>query len=261
VIVGAAVFAASLGLAASARALAPHVTVTAPSHLEIIRDGQVTGKMSLAVGTVLDMDGIQGEFVLVHIRLLKGRVPAKDTDVAGGASVPEAAAQPAQPAQASAPHSAAPQALPAQQSGKPAASAPTASPRDMPAMPAATARPGFSRGRAPVPKAVLTVMLAAGILMIVAYWRLFTKAGKPGWAILVPIYNLVVWQQISGKPLWWIVLYFVPVLNLVMSVLAVFSLAGNFGKGKGFGVGLLLLPWVFVPLLAFGDAEFTGTLS
>jgi Na+/glutamate symporter len=87
-------------------------------------------------------------------------------------------------------------------------------------------------------------------------WKLFDKAGKPGWASLVPIYNMVVFLQIVGKPVWWIVLMCIPVVSFVIAIMLSISLAERFGKGTGFGIGIALLGVVFVPMLAFGDAEY-----
>jgi hypothetical protein len=102
------------------------------------------------------------------------------------------------------------------------------------------------------------VWLALGILMIAAMWKVFAKAGKPGWAAIVPIYNLIVLLEIVGKPLWWVVLMFIPVVNLVVGIIVLLELAKAFGKGAGFAIGLLLLPIVFYPILGFGNATYLG---
>jgi hypothetical protein len=96
------------------------------------------------------------------------------------------------------------------------------------------------------------------VVLIAAMWKIFTKAGKPGWAAIVPIYNTIVLLQIIGRPLWWIVLLFIPIANLIVLVIAMIDLAKSFGKGMGFAVGLILLSPVFVPLLGFGDARYLG---
>lgn len=96
------------------------------------------------------------------------------------------------------------------------------------------------------------------VMLIAAMWKIFAKAGKPGWAAIVPIYNTIVLLQIIGRPLWWIVLLFIPVANLVVLVIAMIDLAKSFGKGMGFAVGLILLSPIFVPLLGFGDARYLG---
>ena len=103
--------------------------------------------------------------------------------------------------------------------------------------------------------------LAFIIVMIAAIWKVFTKAGEPGWASLIPIYNAIVILKISGKPLWWIILMIIPFVNFIIALLASIGLAKNFGKGGGFGVGLFLLGFIFFPILAFGDAKFVGQKS
>jgi hypothetical protein len=94
--------------------------------------------------------------------------------------------------------------------------------------------------------------------MIAALWKVFTKAGEPGWAAIVPIYNAIVLLKISGKPLWWIILLFIPFVNFIIGILAALGLSEKFGKGAGFGIGLAFLPFVFYPILGFGSATYVG---
>lgn len=103
--------------------------------------------------------------------------------------------------------------------------------------------------------------LAALVFLIVSVWKVYTKAGEPGWACIVPIYNVIVYLKISGKPLWWIILFFIPFVNIIIALLVSIGLAKNFGKGGGFGVGIFLLGFIFMPILAFGDARFVGQKS
>jgi hypothetical protein len=250
-ILNAIVLAGAVGLATVALALPPSVTVTSPVKFEIMRNGQSSGKISLAVGTTLEVDNVDGEYVLVHFRGLKGRVPAKATDLAAGDAV--AAPENAESAQVSAPAPAAPP------SEKLAVSTSKSVARTVDAKPAAAPHVSVERGDPKIGGAMLVGILGFFLFMIVANWRLFTKAGQPGWAILVPIYNVIVWLQIGGKPFWWLLLYFIPVVNLIVAVLTVFGIADNFGKGKAFGLGLLLVPFIFVPVLAFGDAQYAGS--
>ena len=105
------------------------------------------------------------------------------------------------------------------------------------------------------------ILLAVIVLMVVAMWKVFTKAGEPGWAAIVPIYNIIVFLRISGKPVWWIILLIIPFVNFIISLLVSLGLAKNFGKGGGFGVGLWLLSPIFILILAFGDAKFVGQQS
>jgi hypothetical protein len=105
---------------------------------------------------------------------------------------------------------------------------------------------------------MLVVIAAVAVLMILSCWKVFTKAGKPGWAAIVPVYNMVVVLEIIGRPLWWILLMLVPLLGIVIGFIISIDLARSFGKGAGFGVGLMLLGVVFYPILAFGDARYQG---
>ena len=102
------------------------------------------------------------------------------------------------------------------------------------------------------------ILLAIAGLMIVSLWRIFEKADKPGWASLIPFYNLYVLLQIVGKPGWWLVLFFVPFVDVVITVIVLIHLARSFGKGIGFAMGLFLFGPLFLALLAFGDAEYQG---
>jgi hypothetical protein len=104
----------------------------------------------------------------------------------------------------------------------------------------------------------LLIELAIIVLTIAGIWKTFEKAGKPGWAAIVPIYNIIVMLEIVGKPLWWIVLFFIPFVNLVACILVGIAMAGKFGKSAGFGVGLGLLPFIFYPMIGFGDAQFSA---
>jgi hypothetical protein len=102
----------------------------------------------------------------------------------------------------------------------------------------------------------MVVYFALIVLMIAAMWKIFTKAGEPGWAAIIPIYNFIILLKIAGKPLWWIVLMLIPFVNLVVAIMVIWSVARNFGKGGGFALGMLLLPPIFYPLLAWGDAQY-----
>ena len=104
----------------------------------------------------------------------------------------------------------------------------------------------------------LLVMLACAVIMIASMWKVFTKAGQPGWAAIVPVYNLIVLLQIVGKPLWWILLMLIPLVNFVIVILVYIDLAKSFGKSTGFGIGLVFLSFIFFPILGFGDARYIG---
>jgi len=102
------------------------------------------------------------------------------------------------------------------------------------------------------------VMLAVVLFYIYVGWRIFEKADQPGWAAVIPIYNLVVLLRIVGRPMWWIILLLIPVVNLIAAALIYIDLSKSFGKSTGFGIGLLLLGVIFGPILAFGDAPYQG---
>lgn len=91
---------------------------------------------------------------------------------------------------------------------------------------------------------------------MVGAWKVFEKAGKPGWAILVPVYNIWVWVDLSGKEPIWFVLALVPFINVVAQFVVNIAIAERFGKDVGYGIGMALLPFVFYPILGFGDARY-----
>jgi uncharacterized membrane protein YoaK (UPF0700 family) len=105
------------------------------------------------------------------------------------------------------------------------------------------------------------VAILFAVVMIAAMWKVFTKAGKPGWASLIPIYNLVVLLGIAGKPAWWVILFFIPIVGFIMAILTYVALAEKFGKGGGFAVGLVLLGPIFFPILGFGGAQYQGAVA
>ena len=96
------------------------------------------------------------------------------------------------------------------------------------------------------------------LILLAASWQIFEKAGCPGWACLIPFYNL--YQEflfVFGNG-WYFLWLFVPIVNVVVAVWLSLSLARAFGKSTGYGVGLLLLPWFFQVALGFGDAKYSG---
>lgn len=96
------------------------------------------------------------------------------------------------------------------------------------------------------------------LVPIAGMWKVFTKAGKPGWAAIVPVYNVIVLLQIVGRPVIWIVGFLIPVVNFIVAVLVSIDLAKSFGKGAGYGIGIVFVPFVFLPLLGFGGAQYYG---
>jgi Family of unknown function (DUF5684) len=87
-------------------------------------------------------------------------------------------------------------------------------------------------------------------------WKVFEKAGQPGWAALVPVYQLVVLHRIAGHPGWWGLVCFIPCVYVVLGVLVCLDLAKRFGQSPLVGIGLLVAPFVGFPLLGFGGAKY-----
>ena len=114
---------------------------------------------------------------------------------------------------------------------------------------------GFLAGMA---AGLMLVYLALIVLMLVAGWKVFTKAKRPGWAILVPIYNSLTVLWIVGRPWWWLLLMCIPFVNIVFGIIVTNDLSKSFGKSAWWTVGLIFLPIVFYPMLAFGSAEYHG---
>jgi hypothetical protein len=100
--------------------------------------------------------------------------------------------------------------------------------------------------------------LACMVLIIVATWKVYTKAGHPGWVLFIPIYNAYVLLKIVGRPGWWLLLLLVPLVNFIIAIVVNFDLARSFGKGVGFGLGLTFLSPIFYIILGLGAAEYEG---
>jgi hypothetical protein len=110
-------------------------------------------------------------------------------------------------------------------------------------------------------EAILTSLICTlpfTIAILAAYWRIFTKAGRPGWASIVPIYNVVVMLDIAGKPWWWLFLFFIPFVNIFAFFVFYIDLAKAFGQDTLFGCGLIFLSPIFFLILAFSGIEYVG---
>ncbi len=103
---------------------------------------------------------------------------------------------------------------------------------------------------------LLLIGLAMIVAVIVGHWRVFAKAGQPGWASLIPILNILVILKIVKRPTWWIILFLIPIVNIVVLIVVEFDLAKAFGKGIGFALGLVLLSEIFLLILGFGSATY-----
>lgn len=102
------------------------------------------------------------------------------------------------------------------------------------------------------------IWLAFVVLMVASAWKIFDKAGEPGWAAIIPIYNAVVLLKIVGRPIWWVILMLIPIVGIIVSLIVILDLAKSFRQGIGYALGLMFLPFIFMPMLAFGDASYAG---
>jgi hypothetical protein len=107
------------------------------------------------------------------------------------------------------------------------------------------------------PAYIISVIIIS-LLQIIAMWRVFEKAGKPGWGAIIPIYNYYLMLKIGGKPGWWLLLLIVPIANIVTAIWALNMISKSFGKDSGFTVGLLFLGFIFWPILGFGKSKYLG---
>lgn len=97
------------------------------------------------------------------------------------------------------------------------------------------------------------------IVVVAGAWKTFEKAGKPGWAAIVPVYNVIVALEIAGKPVWWVLpIILIPCLNIIPILLMMIAFAKAFGKDAVFGIGLTFFGFIFFPILGFGDAKYIG---
>ncbi len=110
----------------------------------------------------------------------------------------------------------------------------------------------------PMEAVLIIVYLAVIALMVVSMWIIYAKAGKPGWAVLIPIYNIIVFMEIIKKPWWWLFLWMIPFVNFVFIIWSWNLLVKKFGKSEGFTVGVILLSFIFIPILAFDGSGYEG---
>jgi hypothetical protein len=106
--------------------------------------------------------------------------------------------------------------------------------------------------------AVFIPFLIIWVISVIGKWKIYEKAGKPGWAAIIPIYNYIVMLEIVGKPIWWIILLLIPCVNIVIAIWVLNLLAKSFGQSEGFTIGLILLPFIFYPILGFGNYTYLG---
>lgn len=105
---------------------------------------------------------------------------------------------------------------------------------------------------------LIILWLAVVVFIIAAMWKVFEKAGHPGWTSIIPFYNIYIMTKIGGKPGWWVIMFLIPFVNLIFLIWLYNMISKSFGKDEAFTAGLLLLGIVFWPILGFGSAKYLG---
>lgn len=109
-----------------------------------------------------------------------------------------------------------------------------------------------------LPNWLLIALSLILLLLIISFWILYTKADKPGWAVIIPFYGFIVLMEIIGRPWWWVFFMIIPFANVVFIIIILNQLAFSFGKDSGFTVGLFFLWFIFFPILALGNSRYIG---
>ncbi len=104
----------------------------------------------------------------------------------------------------------------------------------------------------------IIISIIVGLVLLVSEWIIFTKAGKPGWAVIIPIYNIIVFLQIVDKPLWWIILLLIPGVNVIFGIIIVYNLVIKFGQPGWHVILAILFSFVYFPYLAFSKASYSS---
>ncbi len=137
----------------------------------------------------------------------------------------------------------------------------------LPLLLAKLSQPQVSQAAAqsPLEKEVVAILVgvtvALAVTLLISSWKIFQKAGKPGWHSLIPFYNTFAWVEIVGRPAWVAALLFVPWLNIPVAMYLCTDIAKCFGKKTGFAIGLMFLPFIFIPVLAFSRARYLGPVG
>lgn len=102
--------------------------------------------------------------------------------------------------------------------------------------------------------AVIEVIFA--VLVIIGGWKMLVKADRPGWGIIIPFYNTYLLCKVAGRPGWWLILFFIPIVNIIMWLIVALGIAENFGHGAGYGILLWLFPPIMFLVLGFGGDTY-----
>lgn len=108
--------------------------------------------------------------------------------------------------------------------------------------------------------ALLFIALPLALLSIISGWRIFVKAGRPGWAILIPIYNTYTWFKVAGRPGWWLLLLLIPLVNIVVGIVTCVDISRAFGRGALFTLVLIFFPLIGMAILGFGSSRYNPSV-
>jgi len=102
------------------------------------------------------------------------------------------------------------------------------------------------------------VYIAAIVAFIAGLWMVFTKAGEDGWKSIIPIWNVLILLKIVGREWWWIILMLIPIVGFIVWIIVALDLAKSYGRGTGFGIGLIIFPYIWTIILGFGSDTYKG---
>ncbi|MCA9351270.1 hypothetical protein KC929_00650 [Patescibacteria group bacterium] len=108
---------------------------------------------------------------------------------------------------------------------------------------------------------IAILYLVVIVVTIAGMWRVFQKAGRKGWEAIIPIYNLFIIQKIIGKPWYWVILMMIPYIGIIWTIWSTNLMSKSFGKSEGFTIGMIILPFIFYPILGFGKAQYQGAMG
>ena len=98
----------------------------------------------------------------------------------------------------------------------------------------------------------ILIGLAYIVLLIVSWWRIYTKAGRPGWANLIPVYGAIEFFNVAWGNGAYFLFMLLPVINVLVFIITIQKLSESFGRGIGYTLGMFLLPGIFIPILGLG---------
>ena len=100
--------------------------------------------------------------------------------------------------------------------------------------------------------------IAFYVLAFIGLWKMFVKAGHPGWGAIIPFYNLYLLLKVARRPGWWLILFFIPLVNIIIWLVVALDVSRNFGHGAGYGILLWIFPYIMFIVLGWGTDQYRG---